>query len=72
MVDTFTLHSLVRYTYNESSADEKQQLEELCTHDFEIREEILILQEAKRMLPKVTFYPLDLTIRNILNYSLKV
>ncbi|MEP7196660.1 MAG: hypothetical protein ABI851_09075 [Saprospiraceae bacterium] len=72
MVDSFTLHSLVRYTYNESSADEKQQLEEICQYNPEIREEIQMLREAKQMLPKVTFYPLDLTVKNILNYSLKV
>ena len=70
MVDSFTLHSLVRYTYNECSADEKQQLEEICTYDLEIREEINLLKEAKCLLPKVSFYPMEISLNNILKHSL--
>lgn len=69
MVDSFTLLSLVRYTYNESSADEKQQIEELLQYDEEIRSEVRLLQEAKRLLPKVTFYPNSSTIDKVLAAS---
>lgn len=69
MVDTFTLLSLVRFTYNESSADEKQQMEEILNYDQEIKSELNLLREAKRLLPKVSFYPKDSTIQNILAKS---
>lgn len=69
MVDTFTLLSLVRFTYNESSADEKQQMEEILKYDQEIKSELNLLREAKRLLPKVSFYPKDSTIQNILAKS---
>ena len=69
MVDTFTLLSLVRFTYNESSADEKQQMEEILKYDKEIKSELNLLSEAKRLLPKVSFYPKDSTIQNILAKS---
>jgi hypothetical protein len=69
MVDTFTLLSLVRFTYNESSADEKQQMEEILQYDEEIKSELKLLHEAKRFLPKVSFYPKDSTIQSILVQS---
>ncbi len=69
MVDSFTLHSLVRYTYNESSADEKQQLEELFSSDEELRREVQWLKETKKLLPAVSFYALDRSVDKILEYS---
>ncbi len=69
MVDSFTLHSLVRYTYNESSSEEKEQLEELSLVDNELNDELKMLQEAKQFLPKVTFYPLESSMQRILQYS---
>ncbi|NOT37076.1 MAG: hypothetical protein HOP11_06840 [Saprospiraceae bacterium] len=69
MVDSFTLLSLVRYIYNESSADEKQQLEETLQYDEEIKTEVRLLSDAKRLLPKVSFYPKDETVRKILSFS---
>ncbi|MCC6815343.1 MAG: hypothetical protein IT267_02905 [Saprospiraceae bacterium] len=72
MVDTFTLLSLIRYTYNESSADEKQQMEEILRFDAEIKAELRIIKEAKQLLPKVSFYPKESTIQNILLASKKI
>jgi hypothetical protein len=69
MVDSFTLYSLVRYTYNESSLEEKEQLEELSLVDNELNDELKMLQEAKQFLPKVTFYPLESSMQRILQYS---
>lgn len=69
MVDTFTLHSLVRYVYTECSFEEKQVIEEIACEDSEINSELADLKKAKQYLPKVSFYPKDKTLNNLLNYS---
>lgn len=69
MVDTFTLHTLVRHTYFECDPEENQILEEMAASDPELREEMRQLRNARRALPRVTFYPKDCTINKVLKYS---
>jgi hypothetical protein len=69
MVDTFTLHTLVRHTYFECDPEEKQILEEMAASDPELRAEMRLLRNARRALPKVSFYPKDSTLNKVLDYS---
>ncbi|MBK9271125.1 MAG: hypothetical protein IPM48_05980 [Saprospiraceae bacterium] len=71
MVDTFTLHSLVRFAYSECNAEENLILKEIAAGNQEIRQEMQILRDAKRMLPKVSFYAKAETLERILAYSQK-
>ncbi len=72
MVDTFTLHSLVRFAYAECDPEERQILEEIASSNFEIRQEMQILRDAKRMLPKVSFYPKVETLETLVQYSKRI
>ena len=69
MVDTFTLHSLVRYSYHECSLEETILLEELAEVDRGLKEEMNFLKKAKSFLPDVLFYPKSVTIDRIRDYS---
>lgn len=71
MVDSFTLHSLVRFVYQESCEAENLQLTELAKEDPEVREEINEIREAKSLLPGASFYPRLVTMDKILAYSRK-
>jgi len=72
MVDTFTLHSLVRFAYAECDPEERQILEEIASSNFEIHQEMQTLRDAKRMLPKVSFYPKQVTFEAVMNFSRKI
>jgi len=69
MVDTFTLHSLVRYSYQECSLEERILLEEIAEVDKCLKEEMNFLKKAKSFLPDVLFYPKSGTIDRIKDYS---
>ena len=69
MVDTFTSLQLIRYTYLECSQTESQVLEECAASDPSLKEEVTLLMEAKRFLPKALFSAHPNSIQHILEYS---
>ena len=71
MVDTFTLNQLIRYTYQECSPDERLLIEEIASEDWSLREEIVMLREAKRFIPQVLFSAKPSSLERIMNYIQK-
>ncbi len=69
MLAQFTKNLLVRYLYKEVSLAEKHQIEEELTSNYELRELLNELLEAKNEMPKVKFHPKTSTIENILKYG---
>ena len=69
MVDTFTSHQLVRYAYFECGPVERLVLKECLDTDVSLKEELAVLEEAKRFLPKALFSAHPATIQKILDYS---
>ena len=69
MQKNFTSELLVKYLYHETTAAEKQAINQELISDFMLREKYTELAIAYRELPKVQFKPSRVSVQNILNYS---
>ena len=71
MEHNYTLNSLVRYLYKESSLLRSLEIENQINEDQNLRSYYLRLKKAFKSMPKVSFYPSDKTMDAILDYSKK-
>ncbi len=69
MIQTFTHNDLIRYAYNETSAEENQQIEEALTHEQELLDFYLDILDMQMALTASRPQPSSQAIHNILAYS---
>ena len=69
MKHDYTLNFLVKYLYKETPILKRLEIENAIEEDGHIRREYHKLKKAYKLLPKVSFYPTDETIANVINYS---
>jgi hypothetical protein len=69
MTGTITQDNLIRYVYNETSAEESMLIEEALKADWELREFYEQLLESKYQLDKCVTSPKKIVIDTILAYS---
>ena len=70
MTKTFTENDLIRYTYGETSENEKNEIENAAICDSEMDEELRFLKSIYNDLNKLIISPSDLSISKILKYSI--
>ncbi|NJO01132.1 MAG: hypothetical protein HC880_05005 [Bacteroidia bacterium] len=69
MTRTFTLHDLIRYLYNETSAEENQVIAVLIATDAEFQEKYQEFAEMKHKINLLAKNPSDRVIQKILDFS---
>lgn len=69
MKHNYTNNLLLKYLYNETSILLKLEIENAIDEDNQVKESFKELEKGYKMFPKVSFYPSDKTMSNILNYS---
>ncbi|MBC8172547.1 MAG: hypothetical protein H7X71_01460 [Chitinophagales bacterium] len=69
MTKTITQDNLIRYIYNELSAEEASLIEEALKADWESKELYEQLLDSKSQLDKVALQPKKILIDTILAYS---
>jgi hypothetical protein len=69
MAQNATPLSLLTYLYREASPEETRAIQQELAIDALLREHYVELEQAVRLLPKVTFAPADPTLDHILEYS---
>ncbi len=69
MQQNFTTELLVKYLYHETTAAEKQAINEELINNYLLREEFSELLFAYKQLPKVKFNPSKTSIQSIMDYS---
>ncbi len=65
----YSVNSLLRFIYGETSVTKSLETEFAIKEDEEVARTYHDLKSAYNLLPKVLFYPARATIDNILNYS---
>lgn len=71
MRHTSTHNMLVKKLYNETSGWENRQLSEEMNHNWKLKEEFEMLQEAKKKLDAEVYRPSKTSIQIILEHSRK-
>lgn len=69
MTKTFTHDDVIRYVYNETSVDEKEEIKQAIICDAELQDLYKELMMVKRQLDQSMKSPSDKVTNNILNYS---
>lgn len=69
MIQIFTNDDVVRYVYEETSAEENLLIEDALMAEPELMSFYLDALEIKCLMNKIERKPADSTIQNILNYS---
>lgn len=69
MDKTITYENLIRYAYNELSAEEASLIDEAIKADWELKEYFEQMQESKTQLDKAALSPKKIVIDTILAYS---
>jgi len=69
MEQDYTSNVLIKYLYRETSLTETLEIENAISEDSKVRAEYQRLKNGCARFPKVTFYPTDETISNILTHS---
>ncbi|MFN0275381.1 MAG: hypothetical protein ACKVPJ_06540 [Chitinophagales bacterium] len=69
MTKTITQDNLIRFMYNETSAEEASLIEEALKADWELREIYEQMLESKNQLDKAVASPKKIVIDTILAYS---
>lgn len=69
MIKTITQDEIVKYIYNETSAEENQQIENVMTWDSELKEEINEMLFLKKEIKKIELKPSDRLTENLLFFS---
>ncbi len=70
MIQTFTQLDLIRFIYNETTAEQHRTIELALLCDNELMEEYKSLKLTADELTKLSYKPSDSTIEKILNYSI--
>ncbi|MEP2025599.1 MAG: hypothetical protein ABJH98_16405 [Reichenbachiella sp.] len=69
MITTFTENDLLRYLYNESSDNEKTDIENALVCDSELEARFIDLKLDSTLLDGLLFDPADFSLDKIFNYS---
>lgn len=69
MTKTITQDNLIRYIYNETSAEEASLIDEALKADWELKDFFEQLLESKNQLDKAVASPKKIVIDTILAYS---
>lgn len=69
MEQDYTLNSLVKYIYHDTTLTQTLEIENALSEDRSLNEEYRKLKLGYLMLPKAQFHPDKNTINTILNYS---
>jgi hypothetical protein len=69
MIQTFTHDDIIRYVYEETTADENQQIEEALVEDPDLLMFYLDIADLKEGLDKVQLQPSERTVERILAFS---
>lgn len=69
MIQTFTQDDILRYAYEETTAEENTQIEEALMHDHELLLFYLDIMDLKAGLNQVALQPSARATENILAYS---
>ena len=69
MIQTFTHDDIIRYVYEETTADENQQIEEALVEDPDLLMFYLDIADIKEGLNKVQLQPSGRTVERILAFS---
>lgn len=69
MVNDYNLNSFIKLLYNEINLFGKLEAEDAIENDEHLSEEYNMLRRMYLALPKVTFYPKQKSVENILHYS---
>jgi hypothetical protein len=69
MIKTFTQTDLIRYLYQETTEEEKNEIDRALVRDGKLKALYNDVCAALKDLDKATLQPSDETIFNILNYS---
>ena len=69
MTKTFTHDDVIRYLYNETSDEEKKELEQALICDNQLLDKYKELSGVVRKIEEATVDPSEKTIESILNYS---
>ncbi len=72
MVINFTSLQLIRFIYHDCSSTESQILEECIASDDSLTQELTMLTESSRSVPKALFSAHPDSIQKVLDYSLKL
>lgn len=71
MTKNITQDNLIRYIYQETSAEESSLIEEALAGDYELKELYTALLESKAELDKVRMTPRQEVVDKIMEYSSK-
>ena len=69
MTSLFTPEDLVRYLYNETSAESKAAIEAALLEDWTLREKLEVLKASAGNLDKIMESPRTEVILKVLNYA---
>ncbi len=69
MIKTFTKNDLVRFLYDELTAQESKELEQLLITDSELRSELEEIKAVQKGLDQVTYSPSKKSVDKILEFS---
>jgi hypothetical protein len=69
MTVLFTPEDLVRYLYNDTSAEKKAAIEAALKEDWTLREKLEVLQSSAQNLDKIVESPRTEVILKVLNYA---
>lgn len=69
MKHNYTYNFLIRYIYGETALLKKLEIENAIEESETVAREYGILKKAYDLLPRVSFYPSEKTLNNILEYS---
>lgn len=69
MIRNLTQIDVLRYVYNETSAQEDKKMQEALVTNDSLSDEFVELSEAKAILNKCMYSASEKTLQRILNYS---
>jgi hypothetical protein len=68
-MNNFTPEDMIRFLYNEMSAEEKSAIQLALESDWTLREKLEVLKEAVKSLDTLTFSPRPQSIFAIMQYA---
>ncbi len=68
-MDKFTPEDLLLYLYNETSSQQRADIEKALACDWTLQEKLQVLKASKERLEKITVTPRTEVILDILNYA---
>lgn len=69
MTKTFTQNDVIRYIYQETTADENLEIQQAMLFDSELANAYKILKQTIEALNEISLQPSDKSIEHVLTYS---